>query len=266
MPELETITAALAEGYKQLEPESFRTSAELTTERRTNKELRKQWYYTSNFGMYDVEEGKAILYFGGREANPVLANIDEACRQLINEGNYKVTDPEKQAVVDSVKSGHTLRVKLSDLDLKRYDNEFSFFEINTDNYANLNESQRALAEKVYGSGDDFIENMKMLSEAGISNTRIYVLNQDYVKEHVKEGAVGRVGWLGGFVGSSNFSAVGRDVDNGNGLRGVRKEVGEADDAKNLVSLNEDKLHDVLADYLGPAILSKAKKDIAKLYQ
>ena len=40
MPELETITNSLAAGCKQLEPASFRTSAELTTERRTNKALR----------------------------------------------------------------------------------------------------------------------------------------------------------------------------------------------------------------------------------
>jgi len=97
MPELETITNNLSGGYKQLEPASFMTSAELTTERRTNEALRNRWFYTANFSVYAVEEGKEILYFGGREANPILGNIDEACRQLISNKNYKINAAEMDA-------------------------------------------------------------------------------------------------------------------------------------------------------------------------
>jgi len=232
MPDLVTITDSLANGYKELEPDSFRTSAELTTERRTNQELRGRWLYTANFGMYAVEDGEAVLYFGGRKANPILSNIDEACNQLIKTSNYKVTSAEKSAVADSVKSGHTLRIKLSELDLLKQDNEFSFFEIDTNNYDSLNKSQRALAEAVYGSGQDFIENMEMLKRLPrrISKTRIYVLNEDYVKEHAKDGAVARATWLDDFGGSSDFDAYMCGVDDHNALRGVSK-VGEADAQK-----------------------------------
>jgi len=232
MPELETITAALAKGYKQLEPNSFRTSAELTSERRTNNELRRQPFYTANFGMYSVEDKEAILYFGGREANPILANIDEVCSQLIKTGNYKIKPKDNQAVKDSVKLGNTLKVKLSNLDLEKHNDEFSFFKIDTADYASsLSKHQRALAERIYGQGNDFAENMKMLSKAGISKTRVYVLNQDYVKKHAKKAAVARASWLYCFDYSSDFLAVGRDVDNHLALRGVRKGVAEGDSEK-----------------------------------
>src|SRR3989344_2584664 len=182
MPELETITNNLAEGYKQLEPASFMTSAELTTARRTNEELRNRWFCTANFSVYAIEEGKEILYFGGREANPILGNIDEACQQLISNKNYRVNTAEMEAIKEAEKSGLVLRLEMAKLGLKESNDEFSYLEIDTENPDKLNPSQRDLAEVAYDKGNDFIENMKMLSGQAYNNTRkirttrIYVLN------------------------------------------------------------------------------------------
>ncbi|MBI5389965.1 hypothetical protein HZB02_00575 [Candidatus Woesearchaeota archaeon] len=61
---LETITGNLADGFSQLVPETWQPSAEICKERITNPELRKRSFYTANFGMYRVEDGEAVLYFG----------------------------------------------------------------------------------------------------------------------------------------------------------------------------------------------------------
>ena len=127
MPKLETITNSLAAGYKQLEPASFMTSAELTTARRTNEELRNKWFHTANFSVYAIEEGKEYLYFGEKAGNPILGNIDEACRQLINNNNYRVNTAEMEAIKEAEKSGLVLRLEMDKLGLKKINEEFSYF-------------------------------------------------------------------------------------------------------------------------------------------
>jgi len=240
MPELETIVAPLAAGYKQLETDSFQTSAELTTERRTNEALRNQGFYTANFSMYTVKEGKEYLYFGGIEANPILGNIDEACRQLINNQNYKLDAAKKQAVLDSAESGLTLKIRLAELKLQRVTDEYGYFEIDTENYDRLNPSQRALAERVYGQGDNFIENMEMIRNEGkIKQTRIYTLMPGYVKKNAKDSPITRAGLLIDSYYNSNFIAIYRSVSCDNSLRGVSRsgslEVAAGDETQKLAS-------------------------------
>jgi len=231
MEGLETITSSLMNAFDPdkhdtpLDISTLRTSAEITTERRTDRTdnaLRNKWFYTANFGMYSMEDGEAVLYFGGRESNPILGNLDEACNQLIHNNNYRVTDVERQTVVESVEQGHTLKVKLSDLGLHRHSDEFSYFEIDTENYDSLNESQRAMAEAVYGSGQDFIDNMQMLrnSTQKIKKTRVYVLNEDYVKEHAQDETIARASWLDSFDSNLDFYASDRGVGDNGALRGV----------------------------------------------
>lgn len=221
---LETITSSLAEGYKQLKPGTFRTSAELTTARRTNEDLRDRWFYSANFSMYEIEDGEAVFYFGGREKNPILDNIDEACEQLIKKGNYQVRARDRKAVLDSVDSGQTLRFVLSELALKEdtFNSEFDFFEIDTEDCDRLNPSQRALAEGIYDRGDAFVENMKMFKDAGISKTRVYVLNPDYVNRHMGNDEVARASGITGINYNSIFFTLGRDVEVLFALRGELK--------------------------------------------
>ena len=175
--------------------------------------------------MYTIEDNDEFLYFGGREANPIFDNIGEATTQLLENQNYKPSEEGIKAVVASVQSGATLKVKLSDLELKGDNEEWRYFEINTADYDSLNKSQRALAERVYGQGNDFVENMKMLNEEDISTAKIYVLNPEYVKKNIEAGkALARACWLYNFGGISSFDANGRSVDNANNsLRGIAQQ-------------------------------------------
>ena len=239
---LETLVGPLAQIFPQLERATILHSDELATERRTNPELIKTWFYTADSQLYAVEDGEVILYLGRGETNPIFNNIEEATQQLISTRNYI---PPKEDV-EAVKSAEsTLRVKLSDLKLQGNDLlEHGFFEIGTSDYDSLsehqretgtphydglNEHQRTVAERIYGQGEDFEQNMAMLRKNRVGIARVYVLNPGYVKQNIPQyGALARFSRLNGFDGDSAFFAYGRYGDSHNGLRGVRNAVAEDD--------------------------------------
>ena len=144
-------------------------------------------------------------------------------------------------IKDAKKSGLVLRLEMAELSLKEFNDEFSYFEIDTENPDKLNPSRRDLAEAVYDKGNDFVENMKMLSgsygnDKKIKTTRIYVLNPKYVRKEAKSGAIARAGFLYDFNINSSFIADGRDVGSNGSLRGVSREnVATGDETQNLAS-------------------------------
>ena len=175
---LETLVGPLVQTFPQLKLATILHSDQLIREMMTNPELRNLWLCTADAALYTMErEGRkdeAILYLGRGETNPVFNDIEVAAKELIRLGNY--VPPIKH--VEAVKSAEsTLRVKLSDLRLERDDpklrnNEWGYFKIETANYHKLNPEQRRVAERVYGQGGDFEQNMRMFNEAGISETKI----------------------------------------------------------------------------------------------
>ena len=234
MPELETLVlvkpfigASLAAGYQQLG--GIRTSAEITTERRTDERLRDYRFSTADFLMYD---GK-YLYFGGRDTNPFLGNINEACRQLIESDYYRINTAEKEAIKEAVKSDLALRLEMDKLCLKERAGNGSCFHVDTEGYGQLNSSQRDLAEAVYGQGEDFIKNMKMFRKVGIKTAPIYVLNQKYVQNETKNGPIAWPGYLENFHFYSQFGGSTGVFIYNICLRGERREsVAVGDKTKN----------------------------------
>jgi len=234
---LETKIGRLSKVLPEFELDTIQHAAEISNERRTHpnryvrEELIKNWFWTADFSIYRIEDGEAVLYLGDITTNLIFENIGKAKIQLKEDKNYFPSRKDIQRVLGSVETGNTLRIELSDLGLethknrKNSNNEYSYFEINTSDYNNtLNETQREFAERIYGQGEDFIKNMKMLSEAGIEATKIYVLNPDYIKRNVRGySAIARTCCLFNFEGSSDFCAAGRDIKLENsGLRGVVK--------------------------------------------
>ena len=53
---LETLIGPLAKTFPQLDRATIQHSDQLTTERRTNPELRNQWFYTADGPMYTIEK------------------------------------------------------------------------------------------------------------------------------------------------------------------------------------------------------------------
>lgn len=203
-------------------------SAELMNERRSDSTLRDKTFWTANFALYRVENGEAILYFGGRENNPIFNNIEEAAAQFRKELMYI---PKKRDVKAIVNSNAVLRVSLSDLGLTVVDWESAYLEISTMYYdRTLNQTGRAFAERIYGQGDDFVENMRMLARNRIPITRVHVFNPEYVKNNVKKKLfirtvppIARVCRLSTFSDNSDFYADVWYVYNSNlSLRGIPK--------------------------------------------
>jgi len=232
---LESITGTLRDGSRQLQPGTMLHVGELMKERRTNPitpegdDLRTQWFYTADGQVYVMNGKNPQLAMTRGSANPLLqeATIYTYCHQLLNDKNYRPTTEEVQRVLEAP---DTVLINLSELRLSGNDKEWRYLAIDTSKYKKLNDEERKFAERVYGQGDDFRANMKMLKEANIAQTKIYVLSPDYVQEHAQESALGRASWLLNFNYNSNFSAGGRNISNSNRVRGVRREVIAVGDA------------------------------------
>jgi hypothetical protein len=217
----------LADIFPLFDRSTIQHAYEIQKDRAVNQDLRVG-FWTADFPMYVMDGKEAVLYMGRNKDNLVFDNITEATKQLREKNNYFINDRKN---IDSViNSDTTLKVVLSDLKLKGDDSEWKYFEINTasktddkkNNYDSLNSAQRALAERVHGKGQAFVKTMEMLNDAGITITKVYILNPEYVKKNVLEnGAIARGGFLDSFVSNSNFLALYRYVDSNFGrLRGV----------------------------------------------
>jgi len=197
--------------------------------------LRNKWYWTNDSVLYPVEKGKSVIYLG--EGGLILDNIAEAASQLMQTNNYR---PGEEKAYAFKRAPTTVRAEHDSLGLKRHDDEFSYFVIKTlKGRDGLNPSQVAIAERPYGQAEDFEDNMKMLHDSGIHETRVWILNPDYVKEMSKQGPISRASWLDWFGGDSWFFAFERDVDDASfGLRGVLKKEGAESAAPKIEVLDE----------------------------
>jgi len=206
---LETITGNLKDGYNQLQPGTMLHVDELMNERRTNEELRNQYFYTADGEVYLLHGARKTPTLAiTREAyNPVLRNIDDAFEQLTKKHNYRVGKADMQ---QALTAPDTVLIALPKLRLSEHDSEFQYVAFGTTpaKYNKLNDEERSLAGRVYGQGDDFAKNMKMLKDAGINDTRIWLLNPDYVQKHAAEGAIARASRLVEFDDDSRFFASG----------------------------------------------------------
>ena len=188
---LETITGNLRDAYRQLQPGTMLHADELINERRDNsEELCDQSFYTADGEVYFLKgKNKTPTLAMTREAhNPVLQNIDFAFEQLINEYNYPVPQADFKL---ALAAPDTTLIALPKLRLSGVNQEYGYLPIGTApaKYNKLNAEERTFAERVFGQGNDFVQNMAMLKSADISETKIFVLNPKYVQEHASQGAV-----------------------------------------------------------------------------
>ena len=221
---LETVFVTLAEAYRLLRPESILHADELMKERRTNEELRRQSFHTADGIVYSLQgENRTPTLAITRGSSNLLfqdSAIDKYCQQLRENQNYRPTPEE---TLRALQSEDTVLVDLTALRLQKVNEEFNYLTINTREYKTLNPQEQKLAQRVYGKDDDFVQSMTMLADADIRETRVYVLNLDYVRRHAHKSVFGRASWLLNFYNGSHFSANGRYVDNRGALRGVRRE-------------------------------------------
>ncbi len=217
---------------------TWQSSAEITKDRITKRQLRKEAFYTNNHALYGVEGGYAFLYFGSKD-NSIFRKdtIDKAFEQLTSAETNHYYRPPEEDVAKAKRS--SLKLSISKLELK-FNNEsdsYGYFEVDTSDLigSKLNETQRKFAEAVYGSmkpdekgESDYSRAMQTLSNKhkGIKTARIYSLREETVLKDAKDGVVARACWLYYFGNYSGFDADDRMVGNYNALRGVRNVVAE----------------------------------------
>lgn len=229
-----TFNGSLATIIQQADPSTVQHSDEITNGRRTADEplrtvLRAKTFYTGDFLLYTVEDGQEILYIGRAPQSPILKHMEEAAKQLRETGNYIPSREDISAVIDAVKTGETLRVRLSDLELRDLEfrplpGQISYFIIDTAKYNALNPAQRIVAERFHGSmgiepgqeRSEFELNMKMFRENGINAAVIYILRPEYVRSR---GPIVRATVLYSLDCFSSVWAVVGNTDMSCGLRG-----------------------------------------------
>lgn len=195
-------------------------------------------YLTLDFPLYVVEKGEAILYLARRENNPMFSNVNnlrDTLYQLLRKHDYK---PKKEEVERVINANSTLRIPLSKLNLKddyhnifMNDNNCSHFEVDLRTYCKqLNPTQKAFVERVYGEGEngfdrvmnhikekvigdeentreeEYRKHLKLLVEYGTIQC-MYVLNPEYVLEHCEKVAISRPSFLKYCNHNSSFSAA-----------------------------------------------------------
>ncbi len=225
---LETIMGNLRDGYNQLEPGTMLHADQLMAAQVQDANLRTQSYYVADGPLYSLEDRKKTptLWLTREADNLVLRHLNDevnsSYEQLIKTHNYR---PNPEEALAAMNAKGTLRVDLTKLRLHGDEAEWRYLEIDTQKYDKLKPEERKLAERWYGRGKAFGTAMKTLKDAGISTTKVYVLNPGYVSQEAKKDPIGRAAWRYGFVSVAGSVAYVRSVFIHVGVRGVR--LGEA---------------------------------------
>lgn len=121
-----------------------------------------------------------------------------------------------RAEAEAIKSANdTLRVRLSDVAINAIRvgySEYRFADLEIDTGSNqgieritsfgsptrtapLSDAQRAVAERVFGQGEDYQRNMTRLNSAGIKSVRLTFWYPGYVEVHAKKNPIANTCWI-----------------------------------------------------------------------
>jgi|GEM_PF-4905881 len=218
----EDVPGPLLDALPQFIPESIWSAARINRARWANEEMRYRLYITSDSASYGVEDGEAMLYFGGIETHFIFKNPDVACEELRTRGYSSLRPGDNRTLFDSVERGRTKKFRVDDLIQIRLSGEDGGFEIDTENYeTTLTSTQRAFTELIF---DDFKENMRQLRALGKKKIMVVLLNSEYIISHAKPGSyISMLCWQNDLDPGSTFSAAGAYVkDEEAYIRGVKK--------------------------------------------
>ncbi|MBS3123116.1 hypothetical protein J4437_00615 [Candidatus Woesearchaeota archaeon] len=260
--------------FKQFEPSSLPHVDQLMNERRDNPELQDRSYYTPDGLVYFLEKGTPMLAVTRADHNPVLKHIDDAFdvfqRGLFCPGNvYPISEEDAKDAINAVDTEifDLTKLRLSQRSFRIYpsvescntfedygqlqcirddlkldfDGEFAeriknYKRLSNDTYhkLKLNAEERRLAERIYGKGDDFVENIKTLNKRPqpkmadenvppitvlIPYHELYERTVISVGMRMNEGE-GPFAMTPLLYDDSSFYSMGRRVHKHHGLRGV----------------------------------------------
>src|SRR3989338_630808 len=227
---IETIIGDLR-SYRELVPGTFLCVDQLLAERLTTPELWDQWFYTAEGHRYFPRSDGGVDWVITRESdNLVLRHLydtqNSSYDQLLQRGNFCPDRAEAEAARSAEDS---VVVDMSQLRLSGNDQEYRFLAFRTSDghvryrkgFADPRDEELAVMNRLGYT----VEYLGLLSDSGITETRIYVLGPEYVRTTVAgisgSNSLWRASWLRAFDYGSGFLAINRDVDSHNRLRGVR---------------------------------------------
>lgn len=212
-----------------LDKGSWLSAADITKDRITDIPLRGKSFYTNNHALYDLEGGKAFLFFGSNDSS-IFRNetIDAAFNQLTSDEAGHFYRPSVHDVSKAKENSLTIPIRDLGLKFSKPYHSYGYFEIDTsDTKAKTfkTPAQLFFAEAVFGSmvqhpqgKSDYCLAMEMFSRNGIKNVRVYSLSEETVLKNASGGAIARACWLKGF-GYSGFYAYVRCVYGLGAVRG-----------------------------------------------
>lgn len=217
---LESIFGPIQQVYAGLLPGTMSHVDQLMNERRTNLNLRGQWFNTADGILYFLQGKKPMLAITRGKDNLVLRHLNEAVDssydQLVETGNYRPNALEFQ---QSITAKDTVVIDLTKLRLDHFASYVYYLYISTTKYHKLKPEEQKLAERIYGQGNDFSANMEMLNEAGIKKTRVSLLNPAYVHKNTAQRPLGLTSTLCTFIDDSQFTACIHELDKYAYIRG-----------------------------------------------
>ena len=259
----------LRDGYAQLKPGTMLHANQLMAAQVRDASLRTQGFYVADGPLYSLEGTKKTptLWLTREPDNLVLRHLNDevnsSYEQLLSKKTGHNFRPDLQEAQQAMRAEDTLRIDLTKLDLNGNDLEWRYVEISTSDYKRqLNAEEQKLAERYFGQRNDFKENMKMLGEAGISATRVYVVNPAYVQQEAQEGPIGRASRLSYFYGYSGAGAVALAVGVGVALRGVRREASVSEPVEGMRPKGAGAENGIIAHY--DALLTHPQEAVAAL--
>ncbi len=181
---------------------------QLMDQRRNKPDLCDQRIYAADGMIYFVENRIPKLAITRRENNPILLNIERAIEELAGRGSYR---PSPRDVNLALSEKDTLFIDLTEVNLcpkleRTGTGIYGYISIPTNRYHDQldNQELQKLVQRFYGRGRALVRNMKMLSEGGIEQTRIFLPNLDYIREHAADRPFALLAWLNSFRFSSNI--------------------------------------------------------------
>jgi len=215
---LSTVQSKFANIDKILDINTIQHACEIQNDRRANlvrnkynTDLIYKSFVTADFSLYVLERKEVVLYLADREHNLILKNLDDAITQFKTTDNYFPKDADIGAVMDAKT---TLRIKLSNLDLNKYDRDLLYYCMDARDYGKLNSTQKKFAERIHGTGKDFKENMDMIVEKMArptewswqnNNVHMKVLNPEWVRIYLQENNARSLARLSTLADSNYFS-------------------------------------------------------------
>ena len=168
--------------YEKITPGTLRTSAWLTTERRTMPSLRKITFSIADGLLYRMDGDMTFLAVTTEEQNP-LFNHPERAREKIKSGLY-FPDPEQAK--ESFYHPTTLLVNLDELEQGYTSDTNANFEINSSYPCSRLPANRNLAQRLIGPDEENFElNFEDLNQRDTCPT-VSLLRTDYVREVLRK--------------------------------------------------------------------------------